>query len=92
MGFARHATKVLKANRALLHKRRTYKKLKESYVGNFGETQLQFKELTPFEQKKLRAKIIAQIRKDKIQNIRASILSLVILVGIISLIYLLLTW
>lgn len=91
MGYAGQPMKVIKANRALLKKKRTFRDIKKSYIGYAAKTQLEFKQLTPFEQKKIRAKIIAQIRKDKIQDIKVSILSLVILAVFFWLIYLFLT-
>ncbi|WP_299487296.1 hypothetical protein [uncultured Allomuricauda sp.] len=61
---------VVKANRALLRKRRSYSDIREAYEGYTKETQLHFRELTPFEQKKVRDKIIAQAKKDRLQEIR----------------------
>ncbi|MGX1927837.1 hypothetical protein [Flagellimonas sp. 2504JD4-2] len=61
---------VVKANRALLRKRRSYSEIREAYEGYAVDTQLHFKELTPFEQKKIRDKIIAQAKKDRLQEIR----------------------
>lgn len=51
MGYAGQPMKVVKANRALLHKRRSFKEIRESYAGYTGDTQVHFKELTPFQQK-----------------------------------------
>ncbi|TXN37917.1 hypothetical protein FVB32_06400 [Flagellimonas hymeniacidonis] len=70
MGFASHSLLVIKANRALLHKRRSYSDIREAYDGYITERKLHFKELTPFEQKKIRDKIIAQAKKDRLQEIR----------------------
>nr|WP_298792382.1 hypothetical protein [uncultured Allomuricauda sp.] len=70
MGFSSHAKLVLKQNRALLRKRRSYSDIREAYEGYTDESQLHFKELTPFEQKKVRDKIIAQAKKDRLQEIR----------------------
>ncbi|WP_420320701.1 hypothetical protein [Flagellimonas sp.] len=61
---------VVKANRALLRKRRSYSEIREAYEGYTNDTQLHFRELTPFEQKKVRDKIIAQARRDRLQEIR----------------------
>ncbi|WP_420603734.1 hypothetical protein [Flagellimonas sp.] len=61
---------VIKANRALLRKRRSYSDIREAYEGYANDTQLHFKELTAFERKKIRDKIISQAKKDRAQEIR----------------------
>ncbi|WP_435623830.1 hypothetical protein [Flagellimonas sp.] len=70
MGFASHAARTIKANRALLKKRRSYGEIREAYEGYVSDQNLQFKELTPLEQKRIRDKIIYQAKKDKIQTIK----------------------
>ncbi|MCL6267406.1 hypothetical protein [Flagellimonas myxillae] len=70
---------VVKANRALLRKRRSYSEIREAYEGYTNETQLHFKELTPFEQKKIRDKIIAQAKRDRLMEIRMYFLTLFVL-------------
>ena len=60
---------VVKANRALLRKRRSYSEIREAYEGYASDTQLEFKQLTPFEQKKIRDKIIAQAKEDRLKEI-----------------------
>ncbi|MDC6365309.1 MULTISPECIES: hypothetical protein [Flavobacteriaceae] len=80
MGSASQPMLVVKANRALLKKRRSFKEIREAYDGYLNETQLQFKELTPFEQKKIRDKIIRQAKKDRLDEIKISLLALVVLV------------
>lgn len=69
MGSASQPMLVVKANRALLKKRRTFKDLRTSYEGYVGDTQLHFKELTPFEQKKIKDKIRAQAKQDRLREI-----------------------
>lgn len=59
MGFSGHAAKILKANRALLQKRRTFKEVKEIFLESSDKTELKFKEVSP---EKL-AKIKADIRR-----------------------------
>ncbi|PWL40067.1 hypothetical protein DKG77_04375 [Flagellimonas aquimarina] len=70
MGYSGQPMKVVKANRALLKKKRTFKEIREAYIGYAGETKLHFKERTPFEQQKIRDKIIGQAKKDRLQEIR----------------------
>ena len=89
MGYAGQPMKVVKANRALLKKKRTFRAIKASYIGYVEEKELQFKELTPLERKKIKDKIIAQAKRDRQKQIKASILSIVILALIIYGIYLL---
>ncbi|NDV41913.1 hypothetical protein [Flagellimonas sediminis] len=80
MGFASHAVKVVKANRALLHKRRSFKEIREAYEGYVSDSELKFKELTPFEQKKIRDKIIQQAKRDRWLEIQNYFIALLILV------------
>ncbi|SFB68126.1 hypothetical protein SAMN04487891_101341 [Flagellimonas taeanensis] len=80
MGFASHAVKVVKANRALLHKRRSFKEIREAYEGYVSNTELKFKNLTPFEQKKIRDKIIQQAKRDRLEEIQNYCIALVILI------------
>jgi len=90
MGYAGQPMKVIKANRALLKKKRTFKTIRDSYIGYSQEKKLQFKELTDFEKKKIRDKIIAQAKKDRLHDIKISFISILILILIILGIYLLL--
>tara|TARA_R110002074_G_scaffold197610_7_gene364847 strand:+ start:7845 stop:8066 length:222 start_codon:yes stop_codon:yes gene_type:complete len=69
MGFSGHATQVLKSNRVLLKKSRSFRELRKDYLDYSQETKLHFKELTDVERKVVRDKIIAQAKKDSIQEI-----------------------
>ena len=51
MGFSAHANKVIKANRTLLKKRRSFLQLRKTYEGYEGETKLSFTQLTDLEHK-----------------------------------------
>ena len=86
MGYAGQPMKVVKANRALLHKRRSFKEIRESYAGYTGDTQVHFKELTPFQQKVIRDKIILQAKKDRLREIGTYGLALLGAIGILWLI------
>lgn len=87
MGFSGSATKVLISNRALLKKKRSFKELKNSYIGYVNDVDLKFKELTPFEQQKIRDKIIAQAKRDSIHNIKMGLVSFLILILVLFVIY-----
>lgn len=69
MGFASHSVLASKQNRSLLRKRQSYSDIRETYEGFTNDAKLHFKVLTPFEQKKIRDKTIAQAKKDKLQEI-----------------------
>ncbi|SFR55408.1 hypothetical protein [Maribacter stanieri] len=87
MGFSGHATQVLKSNRLLLKKSRSFRELRKDYIDYSQETKLHFKELTDLERKVVRDKIRAQAKKDNIQEIGFYILSLAIVLGIFYAIY-----
>ena len=86
MGSASQPMLVVKANRALLKKRRSYREIRESYIGYTEETKLHFKSLTPFQQKVIRDKIITQAKKDRLKEIYiyflSFLLAIIILFGI----------
>lgn len=87
MGFSGHATQVLKSNRLLLKKSRSFRELRKDYIDYSQETKLHFKELTDLELKVVRDKISAQAKKDNIQEIGFYILSLAIVLGVFYAIY-----
>ena len=59
MGYAGQPMKVIKANRALLQKRNTFKEVKKMFLNSTDKTELEFKEVS---QEKL-AYIKAEIRR-----------------------------
>ncbi|WP_079511333.1 hypothetical protein [Maribacter arcticus] len=87
MGFSGHATQVLKSNRVLLKKSRSFRELRKDYLDYSQETKLHFKELTDVERKMVRDKIRAQAKKDSIQKTGIYILSLAIVLGVFYAIY-----
>ncbi|MEL6304779.1 MAG: hypothetical protein AAFQ20_08330 [Bacteroidota bacterium] len=87
MGSASQPMLVVRANRALLKKRKSFKEIREAYENYAGEGKLHFRELTPFEQKKIRDKIITQARKDRIQEIKQYGYAFVLLCLIVLAIY-----
>ena len=89
MGSASQPMLVVKANRALLRKRPSFKDIRGAYEGYIDETELKFKELTPFEQKKIRDKIIEKARRDRIKEIQIYLLSFfIIFLGAIGIYFL----
>ena len=82
MGFSGHATQVLKSNRVLLKKSRSFRELRKDYLDYSQETKLHFKELTDVERKMVSDKIRAQAKKDSIREIGIYILSLAIVLGV----------
>ena len=69
MGFSGHATQVLKSNRVLLKKSRSFRELRKDYLDYSQETKLHFKELTDIERKMVRDKIRAQAKKDILRSL-----------------------
>ncbi|MBO0321176.1 hypothetical protein J0X14_02630 [Muricauda sp. CAU 1633] len=91
MGSASQPMLVVKANRALLRKRPSFKDIRGAYEGYINETQLKFKELTPFEQKKIRDKIIEKAKRDRIKEIQVYLLSFFIVCLVVIGVYFLFT-
>lgn len=88
MGSASQPMLVVKANRALVKKRRSYSEIREAYEGYARDIQLEFKELTPLEQKKIRDKIIAQAKQDRIQETKHYIYAVLAFVFLVLMLYL----
>ncbi|WP_036157318.1 hypothetical protein [Maribacter forsetii] len=87
MGYGGQPMKVIKANRALLKKSKSFRDLRKDYLDYSKETKLHFKQLTDVERKVVRDKIIAQAKKDSIQEIGAYILSITIVLAAFYAIY-----
>lgn len=87
MGYGGQPMKVIKANRALLKKSRSFRELRKDYLEYSEETKLHFKELTNVERKVVRDKIRAQAKKDSIQEIVIYIISFAIVLGSFYAIY-----
>ena len=87
MGSASQPMLVIKANRALLKKRRSFKDVRAEYEDLTCKTELKFKELTPFQQKLIRDLIRSQAKKDNIHNLWVTTISIVILMSIFAFLY-----
>ncbi|WP_148232086.1 hypothetical protein [Maribacter sp. HTCC2170] len=77
--------KVIKANRALLKKSRSFTELRKKYVKFSGDTFVATKNISEFERKKIRDKIIAQAKKDRLQKISLYLLSFIVSIALITL-------
>ena len=89
MGYAGQPMLVVKANRALLRKRNTFKQVKEMYLDSVTEnTELKFKEVSPEKLAKIKAEIrrIAKIDAWKETGIYL-VCTLVVLYGLYWLFY-----
>jgi len=84
MGFAQHAVKSLKVNRALLKKRKKYSELRKSYLKLSGDTHVAFKDISEFEKKRIRDKIIEQSYQDYLKELKIYGLSLLLTFAIIG--------
>ncbi|MFS4468875.1 hypothetical protein [Maribacter sp. 2210JD10-5] len=86
-GFAMDAVNVVRANRSLLKKRRSYKNLRSEYEGYTQKTKLKFKELTPVQQELIKNEIRLKAKKDQVYNLRISIVALLLLLGVFGFLY-----
>lgn len=87
MGYAGQPMLVIKANRALLKRRQSYKDIKEQYDNYTQKTKLSFVELTPFQQKLIRDKIIKKAKQDKLRDFKISLIALVVVLGLLGFLY-----
>lgn len=87
MGYGGQPMKVIKANRALLKKSKSFRDLRKDYLDYSKETKLHFKQLTDVERKIVRDKIRAQAKKDSLQEIGTYILSITIVLAAFYAIY-----
>ena len=85
MGSASQPMLVVRANRALLKKRKSYKDIRSEYEGYLPNTKLKFKELTDFEKKKIRDKIREQAKRDRLEEIKIYVLTFLIISPLIVL-------
>jgi hypothetical protein len=85
MGSASQPMLVVRANRALLKKRKSYKNIRSEYEGYLPNTKLKFKELTDFEKKKIRDKIREQAKRDRLKEIKVYVLAFLIISPMIAL-------
>jgi hypothetical protein len=86
-GFSLDAVKVIRANRALLKKRRTFRDIRAEYEDLTSTTKLKFKELTPFQQQIIKDRIRKQAKKDRLHNLWVMGISIFVLLIIITFLY-----
>ena len=68
MGYAGQPMKVVKANRALLRKRNTFKQVKEMFVGSVANTELEFKEISAEKLARIKSEIRKKAKEDKLKE------------------------
>ena len=64
MGYAGQPMKVVKANRALLSKRNTFKKVKKMFLDSSHSTKLAFKQVSPEKLAQIKAEIRRNAKED----------------------------
>ncbi len=64
MGYAGQPMKVIKANRALLQKRNTFKEVKEMYLNSADKTELEFKKVSPQKLAQIKTEIRKKAKED----------------------------
>lgn len=64
MGYAGQPMKVIKANRALLKKRNTFKEVKEMYLNSTDKTELEFKKVSPQKLAQIKTEIRRKAKED----------------------------
>lgn len=64
MGYAGQPMKVVKANRALLSKRNTFKKVKKMYLDAAIATEAEFKEVSPEKLEQIKNEIRRKAKED----------------------------
>ena len=70
--------------------KRSFKEIRDSYIGYVNEADLKFKELTPFEQQKIRDKIIARAKRERRHDLKMGLVAFFILILLVFGAYLLL--
>lgn len=88
MGYAGQPMKVIKANRALLQKRNTFKEVKEMYLNTAETTELEFKEVSPEKLAQIKAEIRRKAKEDAWKEAGLYIVcTVVVLYGLYWLLY-----
>lgn len=88
MGYSGQPMKVIKANRALLKKRNTFKEVKEIYLDSAAKTELEFKEVSPEKLAQIKNEIRRKAKEDAWKEAGVYLLcSLAVLYGLYWLFY-----
>ncbi len=88
MGYAGQPMLVVKANRALLRKRNTFKEVKEMYLDSTDKTELEFKEVSPEKLAQIKAEIRRKAKEDAWKEAGVYILcTMIVLYGLYWIIY-----
>lgn len=89
MGYAGQPMKVVKANRALLSKRNTFKKVKKMFLDSAQTTELEFKKVSPEKLAQIKTEIRRKAKEDAFKETGVFILcTLVVAYGFYWLVYL----
>jgi len=68
MGYAGQPMKVIKANRALLGKRNTFKKVKKMFLESADFTETTFKEVSPEKLAQIKSEIRKKAKEDALKE------------------------
>ncbi len=81
MGYAGQPMKVVKANRALLKKGNTFKKVKKMFLDtNDGKTELEFKEVSAEKLARIKQEIRSKAKTDRWKEVGLFILCIMMVV------------
>ncbi len=69
MGYAGQPMKVIKANRALLKKGNTFKKVKEMFLDSAKTTEVEFKKVSPQKLAQIKNEIRRKAKEDALKEI-----------------------
>lgn len=88
MAFGGQAIQVVKANRALLKKHNTFKKVKEMFLDSAQITELEFKKVSPEKLAQIKTEIRKKAKEDALKDTVLFILcTLVVVYGFYWLVY-----
>ena len=68
MGYAGQPMLVIKANRALLKKGNTFKKVKKMFLESAGKTELEFKQVSPEKLAQIKMEIRKKAKEDALKE------------------------
>ncbi|TMM57493.1 hypothetical protein FEE95_13505 [Maribacter algarum] len=88
MGYAGQPMLVVKANRALLRKRSTFKEVKDMYLDSTDKTELEFKEISPEKLAQIKVDIRRKAKEDAWKDAGIHLLcTMVVLYGLYWIFY-----
>lgn len=88
MGYAGQPMLVIKANRALLKKGNTFKKVKKMFLESAGKTELEFKQVSPEKLAQIKMEIRKKAKEDALKETGIYLLcTLVVVFGLYWMIF-----